>query len=185
SGGVTEFATVEALSRRGLVRDKDYTIMYAGNGPARVNALENGVIHAGAFSAIEKVIMEQRGFLLLLETGKAIPEFPFMVILTSRKKIRAMEAEVEAFLKAIKNSMSFIQSNKEKVIASAVKKDPTSNVNVLRKSLDYTVDSFSISLGKKNIEALVNAAKLGVSFEAAGGADRFFVDEFVNKLTHG
>ena len=62
AGGVTEFATVEALARKGLVRDKDYSVMYAGNSPARVNALENGVIHAGAFSANEKVVMEQRGF---------------------------------------------------------------------------------------------------------------------------
>ena len=184
SGGVTEFATVEALSRKGLVRDKDYTIMYAGNSPARVSALENGIIHAGAFSAIEKVVMEQRGFPLLLETGKTIPEFPFMVILTSRQKIRSMPSEVTTFLRAIKNSISFIRNNKEKVIAAAVKKDPTANVNVLRKSLDYTVDSFSVGLGKKNIEALVNGAKLGVSFDAAGGAERFFVDEFVNKVLH-
>jgi NitT/TauT family transport system substrate-binding protein len=55
AGGVTEFATVEALARKGLVRDKDYSIMYAGNSPARVNALESGLIHAGAFSATELV----------------------------------------------------------------------------------------------------------------------------------
>ena len=47
SGGVTEFATVEALARKGLLRDKDYTILYSGNSPARVNALENGLIQAG------------------------------------------------------------------------------------------------------------------------------------------
>ena len=46
SGGVTEFATVEALARKGLLRDKDYTILYSGNSPARVNALENGLIQA-------------------------------------------------------------------------------------------------------------------------------------------
>ena len=73
SGGVTEFATVEALARKGLLRDKDYTILYSGNSPARVNALENGLIQAGAFSAIEKVVMEQKGYPLLLETGKTIP----------------------------------------------------------------------------------------------------------------
>ena len=88
SGGVTEFATVEALARKGLLRDKDYTILYSGNSPARVNALENGLVQAAAFSAIEKVVMEQKGYPLLLETGKAIPEFPFMVIVTSSKKSR-------------------------------------------------------------------------------------------------
>jgi NitT/TauT family transport system substrate-binding protein len=74
SGGITEFATVEALARKGLLRDKDYNPILGQ--PARVNALENGLIQAGAFSAIEKVVMEQKGYPLLLETGKTIPEFP-------------------------------------------------------------------------------------------------------------
>jgi len=182
SGGVTEFATVEALARNGLVRDKDYTILYSGNSPARVNALENGLIQAAAFSAIEKVVMEQKGYPLLLETGKSIPEFPFMVIVTSRQKIKANPLEVSAFLRAVRNSMNLIQNHKEKVIAAALKKDPNANVAVLRKSLDYTVDSFSIHLGKKNIQALVNAAKLGVNLDAPGAVEKFFLDDFMNKV---
>ena len=182
SGGVTEFATVEALARKGLLRDKDYTILYSGNSPARVNALENGLIQAGAFSAIEKVVMEQKGYPLLLETGKTIPEFPFMVIVTSRQKIKSNPLEVSAFLRAVRNSMNLIQTNKEKVIGAALRKDPNANVAVLRKSLDYTVDSFSINLARKNIQALVNAAKLGVNLDAPGAVEKFFLDDFMNKV---
>ena len=182
SGGVTEFATVEALARKGLLRDKDYTILYSGNSPARVNALENGLIQAGAFSAIEKVVMEQKGYPLLLETGKTIPEFPFMVIVTSRQKIKSNPLEVMAFLRAVRNSMTLIQTSKEKVIGAALRKDPNANVAVLRKSLDYTVDSFSINLGKKNIQALVNAAKLGVNLETPGALEKFFIDDFMSKV---
>ena len=182
SGGVTEFATVEALARKGLIRDKDYTILYSGNSPARVNALENGLIQAGAFSAIEKVVMEQKGYPLLLETGKTIPEFPFMVIVTSRQQIKVNPSEVMAFLRAVRNSMNLIQTSKEKVIGAALKKDPHANVSVLRKSLDYTVDSFSINLAKKNIQALVNAAKLGVNLDAPGAAEKFFLEDFMNKV---
>jgi NitT/TauT family transport system substrate-binding protein len=182
SGGVTEFATVEALARKGLLRDKDYTILYSGNSPARVNALENGLIQAGAFSAIEKVVMEQKGYPLLLETGKTIPEFPFMVIVTSRQKIKANPLEVMAFLRAVRNSMHLIQNSKEKVVTAALKKDPSANVSVLRKSLDYTVDSFSINLAKKNIQALVNAAKLGVNLDAPGATEKFFLEDFMNKV---
>ena len=182
SGGVTEFATVEALARKGLVRDKDYTILYSGNSPARVNALENGLIQAGAFSAIEKVVMEQKGYPLLLETGKTIPEFPFMVIVTSRQKIKSNPAEVNAFLRAVRNSMNLIQTNKEKVIGAALKKDPNVNVSVLRKSLDYTVDSFSINLAKNNIQALVNAAKLGVNLDVPGNLEKFFINDFMSKV---
>lgn len=182
SGGVTEFATVEALARKGLLRDKDYTILYSGNSPARVNALENGLVQAAAFSAIEKVVMEQKGYPLLLETGKAIPEFPFMVVVTSRQKIKANPLEVIAFLRAVRNSMNLIQNSKEKVIAAALKKDPNANVSVLRKSLDYTVDSFSINLGKNNIQALLTAAKLGVNLDAPGAVEKFFLDDFMNKV---
>ena len=72
----------------------------------------------------------------------------------------------------MRNSMNLIQSSKEKVIAAALKKDPNANFSVLRKSLDYTADSFSIHLGKKNIQALVNAAKLGVSLDAPGALEK-------------
>ena len=181
AGGIAEFATVEGLARKGLVRDRDYSVLYAGNSPARVNALESGVIHAGAFSANEKVVMEERGFPLLLETGKALPEFPFMVIVTYRQKLKNNPAEVVAFLRALRSAMSVIQNSKDKVIAAAAKKDPNANVNVLRKSLDYTLDSFSIALGKKNIQALVSAAKLNVNLDAPGSSEKFFVDEFLTR----
>src|SRR5262245_20762730 len=93
--------------------------------------------------------MEQKGYPLLLETGKTIPDFPFMVIVTSRQKTKSNPSEIGAFLRAVRNSMNLIQNSKEKVIAAALKKDPNANVSVLRKSLDYTVDSFSIDLGQK------------------------------------
>jgi ABC-type nitrate/sulfonate/bicarbonate transport system substrate-binding protein len=181
AGGVTEFATVEALARKGLVRDRDYSVLYAGNSPARVNALESGVIHAGAFSANEKVVMDERGFPLLLETGKALPEFPFMVVVTYRQKLKSNPTEVVAFLRALRNAMNVIQTSKDKVIAAAAKKDPNANVNVLRKSLDYTLDSFSIALAKKNIQALVSAAKLNVNLDAPGVGEKFFVDDFLTR----
>jgi ABC-type nitrate/sulfonate/bicarbonate transport system substrate-binding protein len=181
AGGVTEFATVEALARKGLVRDKDYTVMYAGNSPARVNALESGVIHAGAFSANEKAVMDERGFPLLLETGKTLPEFPFMVIVTYRQKLKNNPAEAVSFLRALRNAMNVIQNNKDKVIAAAAKKDPRANVNILRKSLDYTVDSFSIELAKKNIQALVSAAKVNVNLDTPGNTEKYFVDDLLSR----
>jgi hypothetical protein len=78
--------------------------------------------------------------------------------------------------------MSVIQTSKDKVIAAAAKKDPNANVNVLRKSLDYTLDSFSIALHKKNIQALVSAAKLNVNLDVPGGTEKFFVDDYLTKI---
>ena len=87
-----------------------------------------------------------------------------------------------AFLRALRNAMNMIQTSKDKVIAAAAKKDPNANVNVLRKSLDYTLDSFSIALGKKNIQALVSAAKLNLNLDAPGGSEKFFVDDYLTKV---
>jgi ABC-type nitrate/sulfonate/bicarbonate transport system substrate-binding protein len=66
AGGIAEFATVEGLARKGLVRDKDYKILYgAGNSPARAQALEAGRIQAAPFSFTERLELEQRGFPVL------------------------------------------------------------------------------------------------------------------------
>jgi hypothetical protein len=44
------------------------------------------------------------------------------------------------------------------------------------------VDSFSIHVAKKNIQALVNAAKLGVNLDTPGAAEKFFLDDFMHKV---
>ena len=85
-------------------------------------------------------------------------------------------------MRALRNSMSLIQNSRDKVIAAALKKDPNANAAVLRKSLDYTVDSFSLQLGRKNIQALVKAAKLEANLDAPGASEKYFVDEFVNQV---
>jgi ABC-type nitrate/sulfonate/bicarbonate transport system substrate-binding protein len=125
--------------------------------------------------------MEERGFPLLLETGKTLPEFPFMVVVTYRQKLRSNPTEVVTFLRALSNAMNVIRTSKDRVIAAAAKKDPNANVSVLRKSLDYTLDSFSITLGKKNIQALLSAAKVNVNLDVPGNTEKFFVDDFLTR----
>lgn len=179
SGGITEFATVEALARSGLARDRDYKVLYAGPSPMRLKALEAGVIHAAPFSAIERAAMESKGLPVILEIGKIIPEFPFAVIVTNKQKVKSNPAEIVALLKAIRAAMNFIKTDKEKVIASAAKKDPTADVNVLQKSLNYSVDSFSISITKKNIAALTYAVKLSAPSEKVSPAENLYTEHFV------
>ena len=178
SGGVTEFATVEALRRKGLVRDRDYRVMFTSNSPMRVNALENGIIQAAPFSATERGLLEAKGFPTLFEIGKAIPELPFVVIVTTNLKAKSQPAEILAFLKAIRNSISLIRSETRKIILFLSKVDPSANSETLEKSLNYVVDSFSVSMSKKNIEALARAANLKID----GNMDKFFREDFLNKL---
>jgi NitT/TauT family transport system substrate-binding protein len=185
SGGVTEFATVEALSRNGLIRDRDYKLLYVGTSPTRVRALETGVIHAAPFSATETVIMERQGFPVILEVGKAIPEFPFVVVVANRQKIKSKSAETIALLKALNGAITLIQNDREKVLAAAARKEPGADINVLRKSLSYTADTYSITLTRKNINALLYAAKINTTSEKPSGSEKYFTDEFIAKVLAG
>jgi hypothetical protein len=47
--------------------------------------------------------------------------------------------------------------------------------------LDYTVDSFSIELAKKNIQALVSAAKVNVNLDTPGNTEKYFVDDLLSR----
>ncbi len=180
SGGVTEFATVEALARNGLVRDRDYKLLYAGTSPTSVRALETGVVQAAPFSATETVLMERQGFPVIMEIGKALPEFPFVVVVAHRLRLRAKAAEITALLRVLKSSMTLIQSDREKVVAAATRKEPGSDITVLRKSLSYSADTYSILLTKKNIDALLYAAKI-----SPASAEKYFTDEFIVKANAG
>ncbi|HEX9143095.1 MAG TPA: ABC transporter substrate-binding protein, partial [Candidatus Binatia bacterium] len=89
AGGIAEFAAVEGLAKKGFVRDRDYKILYGvGNSPSRAQALEAGRIHASPFSFLERLELEQKGFPVLFDIGKVIAGFPFVVILSSRRKIQ-------------------------------------------------------------------------------------------------
>jgi len=178
SGGVTEFAIVEALARKGLVRDRDYRVMFTSNSPMRVSALQNGIIQAAPFSATERGLLEAKGFPTLFEIGKAIPELPFVVIVTTNLKAKSQPSEAMAFLRAMRNSINFIQNETRKVVLFLSKKDPGTRQAILEKSLNYVIDSFSVSINKRNIEALMRAASLKLD----GNMDRFFREDFVSQL---
>ena len=57
-------------------------------------------------------------------------------------------------------------------------KEPGSDISILRRSLGYTVDTYSIALTQRNIEALFHAAKIN---PAPDGTAKFFTDEFLLK----
>jgi len=75
AGGIAEFASVEGLARKGLVRDRDYKVLYGvGNSPARAQALEAGRIYASPFSFMEK--LEQRAIRCFSTSGRSCRDFP-------------------------------------------------------------------------------------------------------------
>jgi NitT/TauT family transport system substrate-binding protein len=100
-GGVAEFAAVEGLAKKGLVRDRDYKILYGvGNSPARAQALETAKIQASPFSFLERLELERKGFPVLFDIGSVMPGFPFVVIVSGKQKIEADPEGVVALLRA-------------------------------------------------------------------------------------
>lgn len=177
-GGIAEFATVEALARKGLHRNKDFTILYAGNSPARVNALEAGKIHAAPFSTSERVALEQRGFPVIFHIGEMIPDFPFLVVVTSKQKVEQEPEEVVRVLRAINASMGLIRLDKAKAISAALQTGIPGDPAIEQIAINYYINGYSISIGEKNIRALISGARLEEEARKIGGIEKFFTSSF-------
>ena len=182
AGGIAEFASVEGLAKKGLVRDRDYRILYGvGNSPARAQALEAGRIQASPFSFTEKLELERKGFPTLFDIGQTLSGFPFVVIASSRRKAETDPEGTTALLRGMKRSMDLIITDKEKVIAAAVKKGSFGDPGTIRKVVEHFAGLYSISITKGEIEAVIAAARLETEAKKLGGAEKFFIGTFAAK----
>jgi len=181
-GGVAEFAAVEGLAKKGLVRDRDYKILYGvGNSPARAQALESGKIQASPFSFLEKLKLEQKGFTSLFDIGDAIPGFPFVVIVSTKQKIETAPEEIVALLRAINRGLDFLKKNREKVAAAVIKKDKFGDPATVRQVINRFADQYSIAIERKDIEALIAATRIESEAKKQGGPEKFFTRQFWTK----
>ena len=182
AGGIAEFASVEGLAKKGLVRDRDYKILYGvGNSPARAQALEAGRIQASPFSFMEKLELERKGFPVLFDIGQVIPGFPFVVIVSSRRKAETDPEGMVSLLKGLKRSMDLVKTDPERVIATVLKKKSYGDPATVRKVVEHFSDLYSISVTKSEIEAVIAAARMETEAQKVGGAEKFFIGAFAAK----
>jgi ABC-type nitrate/sulfonate/bicarbonate transport system substrate-binding protein len=183
-GGVAEFAAVEGLAKKGLVRDRDYKILYGvGNSPARAQALESGKIQASPFSFLEKLKLEQKGFIPLFDIGDAIPGFPFVVIVSTKQKIETAPEEIVSLLRAINRGLDFLKKNRDKVASDVIKKDKFGDPATVRQVINRFADQYSIAIDKKDIESLIAATHIEAEAKKMGGPDKFLTRQFLIKAT--
>jgi ABC-type nitrate/sulfonate/bicarbonate transport system substrate-binding protein len=181
-GGVAEFASVEGLARKGLVRDRDYKILYGvGNSPARAQALETGKIHASPFSFLERLELEKKGFPTLFDIGDVIPGFPFVVIASSKQKIESDPDGIVSLLRAINRGLDFLKKNRDKVAESVIKKNTFGDPASIRKVINQFADLYSISITREDIEALIAATRIEAEAKKLGGPEKFFTRQFLLK----
>ncbi len=181
-GGIAEFATVEGLAKKGLVRDRDYKILYGvGNSPARAQALETGKIQGSPFSFLERLELERKGFLSLFDIGSLMPGFPFVVIVTSKQKLEADPEGIVAMLRALKRGLDFLSGNQEKVAAAVIKKNKFGDPTMVRQVINQFAELYSLSITKEDIESLITATRIEAEAKKFGGAEKFFTRQFLIK----
>src|SRR5918994_528670 len=181
-GGVAEFAAVEGLAKKGLVRDRDYQILYGvGNSPARAQALESGKIQASPFSFLERLELEKKGFPALFDIGEAIPGFPFVVIASGKQKIDNDPDGIVALLRAINRGLDFLKKSRERVAESVIKKNTFGDPAMVRRVINQFADLYSTSILRKDIEALIIATRIEAEAKKLGGPEKFFTPQFLTK----
>jgi sulfonate transport system substrate-binding protein len=181
-GGVAEFAAVEGLAKKGLVRDRDYKVLYGvGNSPSRAQALETGKIQASPFSFLERLELEKKGFPVLFDIGAVMPGFPFVVVVTSKQKIENDPEGIVAMLRAIKRGLDFLSGNQEKVAAAVIKKNTFGDPAQVRQVIHQFANVYSISITKEDVDALIAATRIEAEARKLGGAEKFFTRQFLIK----
>ncbi|MGH7809898.1 MAG: ABC transporter substrate-binding protein [Candidatus Binatia bacterium] len=183
-GGVAEFAAVEGLAKKGLVRDRDYKILYGvGNSPARAQALETGKIQASPFSFLERLELEQKGFTTLFDIGSVMPGFPFVVIVAGKQKIESDPEGIVSLLRAINRGLEFLKKNRDRVADAIIKKNTFGDPNTVRKVIHQFAELYSIAIDKQDIEALIAATRIEAEAKKLGGPEKFFTRQFLLKAT--
>ena len=183
-GGIAEFAAVEGLAKKGLVRDRDYKILYGvGNSPSRAQALESGKIQASPFSFLERLELEKKGFPILFDIGSAIPGFPFVVIVTSKQKIENDPEEIVGVLRAIQRGLEFLKRNRERVADGIIKKNKFGDPATVRQVINQFAEVYSVSLHKRDVEALIGATRIEAEAKKLGGTEKFYTLQFLTKAT--
>ena len=181
-GGVAEFAAVEGLAKKGMMRDRDYKILYGvGNSPARAQALETGKIQASPFSFLERLELEKKGFPAIFDIGEAIPGFPFVVIAAGKQKIDNDPDGIVALLRAINRGLEFLKKSREKVAEVVINKNTFGDPAMVRRVINQFADLYSTSISRKDIDALISATRIEVEAKKLGGPDKFFTQQFLTK----
>ena len=160
AGSFSEFAVVESLRRKGMIRNRDYTLLPVGGTSVRIAALQAKKIDAAPLSSGERVRIEEEGFPVLLQIGKVLPEFPFTVLAATKKFAGSSPDKVSAMLRALDRAIRLIREDKDRAVqigkAYGLRGDPTTQ----RKALEYVADDFEVALKRDQVAALLKVLNI-------------------------
>ena len=110
-----------------------------------------------------------------------MPKFPFVVLLTSRRKADTAPDEIVAFLRIMKRSMDIIRTDKDRAVAAIVRKKTFGDPAMVRRVVDHFAEFYSISITKEEIEQLAAISNVELEMKKLGGPEKFFLGPVVAK----
>jgi ABC-type nitrate/sulfonate/bicarbonate transport system substrate-binding protein len=111
----------------------------------------------------------------VLEIGRAIPEFPFVVLTARKDFVRDESQRAAGFIRALDRSVRLIREDKTKAVGLARAYGLRGDLETQRKYIEYIADSFQLRLAKENINALLKVLKIDQAPEM------FFNDSLLKK----
>ncbi len=113
------YATVlyEILQGKGLIRDKDYTIISVGGTGARVASLKDGRAAVAVVSSPQDIQLAKEGFTILGDAAAALGEYQGSVYATRRSYAKENEKTVVAFMKTIQQAHELLFTDKAAAIS--------------------------------------------------------------------
>jgi NitT/TauT family transport system substrate-binding protein len=175
AGSFSEFAVIESLKRKGLTRDKDYTLLPVGGTAVRIAALRSGRVHAAPLSSGERITLEMDGYPVLMEIGEVIPEYPFLVVIATNEFVKSSPEKVVAFLRGLDRAIDLIKKDKDKAVALGKAFGLSGDPKIQRKFIEYVAKGFQLRLSMKNVASLLDV--LGIKEPP----ERFFNDSLLNR----
>jgi NitT/TauT family transport system substrate-binding protein len=160
AGGLSEAVAIAAMKKLGFERDKDYTMLYVGNSPLRMIALEQGQVDASIFSPQQQIVLASKGYPILTDVGRLLPEVPALVLSAMREKVKSNPEQAVRFLRAMHQAMNLIRNDPDRALEAARKQKYSGDFKTEREALKYYYDAYSIGFGAANVESLTELSGL-------------------------
>jgi NitT/TauT family transport system substrate-binding protein len=108
------YATVlyQILKNKGIMKDKDYTLISVGGTGGRVTALKEGKAGMAIISSPEDMQLKREGFNILADAAVEIGAYQGSVYATRKSYMKTNDKEVRAFARAMVAAHEFVFSDK-------------------------------------------------------------------------
>jgi ABC-type nitrate/sulfonate/bicarbonate transport system substrate-binding protein len=167
AGGLSEAVAIAAMKKLGFQRDKDYAMLYVGNSPLRMIALEQGRVDASIFSPQQQIVLVSKGYPMLTDVGRLLPEVPALVLSAMREKVKSNPEQAVRFLRAMHQAMNLIRNDPDRALEAARKQKYSGDFKTEREALKYYYDAYSIGFGAANVESLIELSGLKTAMKPA------------------